>query len=123
MSDDMQAHYQNLGYRVASDGAVEFYYLTLATKGGSPIPGICVNGLFSWSNHNHDPAVTIRSLPKKQGEYALNRIGPFPHRSDCEMKAMDLAHQYHHNPSAYGIFGTGGLHEIADADYRDPRFR
>ena len=123
MSGDMQEHYKQLGYRIAMDGAVEFYYVVFRTNIKTGQREICINGGFSWSNHFHDPATTIQSLPDNDSSYRYSRLGPFPNRAMVESKAIDSALQMFNDPTRYGIWGTGGLVEIHAPEYREPRFR
>lgn len=122
MTQDMQQHYKNLGYRLAPDGAVEFYYVAMRTHKTTKRVEICLCGLFSWSNHLHDPAVTMRNQ-HNDGSYTYARFGPFATRQEAEREAVNHAAQLHHDPTAFGIMGTGGLHDIAAGDARAPSFR
>ncbi len=119
---DMQQYYKQLGYR-ASSGAVEFYYIAFRTDRQMGKREICLQGGFSWSQHLHDPAVTIQSLPDQDSSYRYSRLGPYPNRAMAEPKAVDAALQMHGDPTLYGIWGTGGLDDIHTQDYRKPYFR
>jgi len=123
MPGDMQHYYKSMGYRIASDGAVEFYYVAFRTQAATGQSEICINGGFSWSNHAHDPAVTIRSFPDHDRIYRYSRAGPYPNRAGAESVAMDKAIQMFNDTTRYGIWGTGGLHEINATEYRQPSFR
>lgn len=120
---DMQQHYKQLGYRIAMDGAVEFYYVAFRTNIITGRREICLTGGFSWSNHFHDPALTIQSLPDQDSRDRYSRLGPYPNRAMAESKVVDSALQMFNDPTRYGIWGTGGLHEISTPEYRNPRFR
>jgi len=119
----MQHYYQSMGYRVAGDGAVEFYYIAFRTRTATGQKEICISGGFAWSNHAHDPAVTIRALPEQDAQFRYSRLGPYPNRSGAESVAIDKAIQLFNDPTRYGIWGTGGLHEIHAHEYRQPHFR
>ncbi len=123
MTGDMQQHYKDLGYRIASDGVVEFYYVAFRTNIKTVTQEICLTGGFAWSNHLHDPARTIQFLPEKDKTYRYSRLGPFPNRTAAESKAIDSAMKIYNDPTRYGIWGTGGLHDIDATDYRNPNFR
>jgi hypothetical protein len=120
---DMQAHYRSLGYRIAGDGAVEFYFVTFRTHRRSNVREICLNGLFSWSQDLHDPARTLQGLPDEDKDYRYSRLGPFPNRAQAEQKAIEFAMQSSGDATRYGIWGTGGLADIGNQDYRQPYFR
>lgn len=123
MSGDKQEHYRRMGYPIAMDGAVEFYYVVFRTHIRTGMKELCLAGLFSWSNHFHDPAVTIQSLVDQDGEYRYSRLGPFPNRAMAESKAIEMSVQMFNDPTRYGIWGTGGLTQIGNSDYRKPNFR
>ena len=120
MSGDKQEYYRRMGYHISSSGAVEFYYVVFRTHLKTKEQGICMLGGFSWSQHRHDPAVTIQSMKEKDREYRYSRLGPFPNRAMAESKAIDMSVQMFKDPTHYGIYGTGGLKEISAADYRKP---
>lgn len=120
---DMQDFYRRQGYRIAPDGAVEFYYISFRTNKSTGQREICINGLFSWSGDMHDPARTIQGLNEEDSTYRYNRAGPFANRSLAELSAINFATQIFNDPTRYGIFGTGGLSQIQVSDYRNPRFR
>jgi len=122
-SGDMQETYRQRGYRIASDGAVEFYYVSFRTHKVNGSREICINGLFSWSNDLHDPALTMGRLAKEDATYRINRYGPFPTRAGAEGSAIQFATQIFGDPTRYGIWGTGGLRDIQVSDYRNPEFR
>ena len=120
---DMQEYYRRQGYRIVSDGAVEFYFVAFRTNKRTGAREICLNGLFSWSNDLHDPARTIQGLKPQDRDFRYNRIGPFPNRVQAEASAIRFATQLFNDPTRYGIFGTGGLRDIQSGDYRQPWFR
>ncbi len=122
MSQDKQQYYKNLGYRLAGDGAVEFYYVAMRTDKTNKRVEICLSGLFSWSSDYHDPSITMRNQ-KQDINYSYSRLGPFPTRQEAEQKAVEYAMDAHKDPTAFGIFGTGGLHDIGSGEYRQPSFR
>jgi hypothetical protein len=122
MSGDQQELYRRMGYRTAMDGAVEFYYVAFRTHIRTGQKEICLAGKFSWSNHLHDPAVTLQTLPEQDGQYRYSRLGPFPNRAMAEAKAIEMAVQLFKDPTRYGIWGTGGLSQLGNPDYRNPRF-
>ena len=123
MAGDMQSHYQNLGYRITGDGAVEFYFVAFRTHRQKNVLEICLNGLFSWSVDLHDPARTIQGLQEQDKKYRYSRFGPFPNRAQAEQKAIEFALQSFGDATRFGIGGTGGLSEIGNQDYRQPSFR
>ncbi|MGH8651254.1 MAG: hypothetical protein ACREUI_01685 [Burkholderiales bacterium] len=123
MSTDIQAHYRSQGYRIAGDGAVEFYYVVYRTNKQTNEREICVNGLFSWSQDFHDPARTIQNMAEQDDQYRYARLGPFPNRGQAEQKAIELAIQSFGDATRYGIWGTGGISAISNSDYRQPHFR
>ena len=123
MSGDMQAHYRNLGYHIAGDGAVEFYYVAFRTDRRTSQREICLGGLFSWSSDAHDPARTLHAMIEQDGKYRYARVGPFPNRMQAEQKAIELALQTFGDATRFGIWGTGGLSDINGSDYRQPHFR
>jgi len=118
---DMQDFYRNQGYRIVSDGAVEFYYVAFRTHKRTGQRELCLNGLFSWSGDLHDPRRTLQGLSEEDNSYRYNRAGPFANRALAEQSAIGFAIQLFSDPTRYGIFGTGGLSGIGD--YRDPKFR
>lgn len=120
---DMQAFYRQQGYRIASDGAVEFYYVAFRTHKRTGQRELCLNGLFSWSGDRHDPRRTLAGLAEEDGTYRYSRAGPFANRGLAEQSAISFSIQIFNDPSRYGIFGTGGLSDIDVNDYRNPRFR
>lgn len=120
---DQQEHYKQMGYRIAGDGAVEFYYVAFRTHKQTKQRELCLNGLFSWSNDLHDPARTLHNQPEQDNAYRYSRLGPYPNRSQAEQKAIELAIQTSGDATGYGIWGTGGLSDIGNADYREPWFR
>jgi len=58
---DMQDYYRRLGYVIAGDGAVRFYYVAFRTNRRTGERQICVCGLFAYSNNLHDPARRSRT--------------------------------------------------------------
>lgn len=122
MSQDKQQYYKNLGYRLAGDGAVEFYYVSMRTDKANKRVEICLCGLFSWSGDFHDPAVTMRNQ-QQDTKYSYSRLGPFPNRQEAEQKAAEYAMNVHDDPTAFGIIGTGGVHDIGLGEGRMPAFR
>jgi hypothetical protein len=120
---DMQETYRQRGYRIGSNGAVEFYYVSFRTHKVNGSREICINGLFSWSNDLHDPALTMGRLVKEDANYRINRNGPFPTRAEAEGSAIQFAIRIFGDPTRYGIWGTGGLRDIQVSDYRNPKFR
>ncbi len=120
---DMQAHYKKLGYRVEGGGAVEFYYVAFRTDISTNTKEICLNGGFSWSQDLHDPARTMQNMPEQDKQYRYSRLGPFPDRAQSEQKAIEFAMQSCNDATRYGIWGTGGLSDIGNSDYRQPYFR
>lgn len=123
MSGDQQEYYRRMGYRIANDGAVEFYYVSFRTQIHTGLKELCLTGSFSWSNHLHDPAVSMQSMMEQDGNYRYSRLGPFPNRAMAESKAIEMSTQMFSDPTGYGIWGTGGLAQIGNADYRNPKFR
>lgn len=122
MGGDKQEHYRSMGYRIGSSGAVEFYYIVFRTQIQTGLKELCMAGNFSWSKDLHDPAVSIQSLVENDGKYRYSRLGPFPKRAMAESKAIELSIQMFNDPTRYGIWGTGGLSQIGNADYRKPKF-
>ncbi|MHC4197856.1 MAG: hypothetical protein ACYSRP_08115 [Planctomycetota bacterium] len=120
---DMQEYYRGQGYRIAGDGAVEFYYIAFRTNKSTRQREICMQGLFSWSKDLHDPARTIQKLTQEDAGYRYNRLGPFPNRAQAEASAIQFATRIFGDPTRYGIWGTGGLRDIQSSDYRNPSFR
>ena len=119
---DKQEEYRRMGYRIASDGAVEYYYVVFRTHRQNGSNEICMAGNFAWSNHLHDPAVSIQSRPEQDGTYRYSRLGPYPNRAMAESKAVEMSMQMFRNPTQYGIWGTGGVSQIGNPDYRNPKF-
>lgn len=122
MSGDKQEDYRRMGYRIAGDGAVEFYYVVFRTGIRNGKKELCLVGNFSWSKHFHDPAVTIQALVDQDGQYRFSRLGPFPNRAMAESKAIEMSVQMFNDPTRYGIWGTGGVAQIGNSDYRNPKF-
>lgn len=120
---DMQEYYRQRGYRIAGDGAVEFYYVAFRTNKRTGLRELCLNGLFAWSQDLHDPARKMQKLDQEDREFRYNRIGPFPDRAQAEASAIRFAIQLFGDPTRYGIFGTGGLRDIQSGDYRQPWIR
>lgn len=120
---DMQDFYRQQGYRIAPDGAVEFYFVSFRTNKTTGQREMCLNGLFSWSKDRHDPARTLQGLREDDSAYRYNRARPFANRALAEQSAITFAIQIFNDPTRYGIFGTGGLSQIQVGDYRNPRFR
>lgn len=120
---DMQEFYRQQGYRIAPDGAVEFYFVSFRTNKRTGQREICLNGLFAWSDDRHDPARKLQGLREDDNTYRYNRAGPFANRAIAEQSAITFAIQIFNDPTRYGIFGTGGLSQIQVGDYRNPRFR
>jgi hypothetical protein len=120
---DMQDFYRQQGYRIAGDGAVEFYFVGFRTNKTTGQRELCLNGLFSWSNDLHDPARTLQGLPEEDRTFRYNRAGPFASRALAEQSAITFAIQLFNDPTRYGIFGTGGLSQMQVSDYRNPKFR
>jgi hypothetical protein len=117
---DQQERYRQMGYRIAG-GAVEFYYVVFRTHKHTQQQEICLNGLFAWSNDLHDPARTIQRLAEQDANYRYSRLGPLPTRAQAEQQAITFALQIFGDATRYGIWGTGGLTELEDSDYREPR--
>ena len=122
MSQDMQQHYKNLGYRLAGDGAVEFYYVAMRTHKTTKKVEICLCGLFSWSGDQHDPAISMQKQ-HEDNSFSYTRAGPFPTRQEAEQRAVDYAIKVHGDPTSFGILGTGGLNDIDAGEGRAPGFR
>lgn len=120
---DMQEYYKQQGYRLASDGAVEFYYVSFRTNKTTLQREICLQGLFAWSDDLHDPARKMQRLQEEDKKYRYNRAGPFANRNLAEQSAISFAIQIFNDPTRYGIWGTGGLYDIKSSDYRKPKFR
>jgi hypothetical protein len=120
---DMQDYYRKQGYRIASDGAVEFYYVAFRTNKVTGMRELCLNGLFSWSGDLHDPTRTLSKLGSEDGTYRYTRPGSFANRARAEASAVQFAVSIFNDPTRYGIWGTGGLGDIQGSDYRNPSFR
>jgi hypothetical protein len=120
---DMQEYYRQRGYRIVSDGAVEFYFVTFRTNKKTRQQELCLAGTFAWSDDLHDPARKLQRLREEDKTYRYNRAGPFANRGLAEQSAISFAIQIFNDPTRYGIFGTGGLRDIKVSDYRDPKFR
>lgn len=120
---DMQEYYKKRGYRIASDGAVEFYFVAFRTNKKTRQQELCLAGTFAWSDDLHDPARKLQRLQEEDKTYRYNRAGPFANRGLAEQSAISFAIQIFNDPTRYGIFGTGGLHDIKVSDYRKPKFR
>lgn len=120
---DMQEFYRQQGYRIASDGAVEFYFVSFRTNKATGQQELCLNGLFAWSDDLHDPVRKLQRLQEEDNTYRYNRAGPFANRGLAEQSAINFAIQIFNDPTRYGIFGTGGLSQIQVGDYRNPNFR
>ena len=109
---DMQEFYRQQGYRIAGDGAVEFYWVALRTNLNSGQREICVNGNFAWGNaHSHDPRRALAGYPQAAG-YSYSRLGPYPNRAGAEVVAVQLATTLFGDPTRFGLAGTGGVIEI-----------